>query len=139
MKLGSTGGGPARPTVSLEEWKKVPHGDRMMWEYVAAEVEKDIKEGLERRTIKAEKKADKKKDKAKKSKDGKDAAAAKQSVKDAKKLRRTVLRSIQKIDSAQDRNVHEEVGFRKLEDMWGTGDWVLRNGHATTQKHGESY
>ena len=72
------------------------------------------KEGPERSSKKAEKKAEKMKDKAKKSKDGKDAAEAKESAKDAKKLRATVLRSIQKVDSAQDRDIRKEVGFVSL-------------------------
>ena len=100
--------------------------NRMMWEYAATEIEKDIKEGLEKSLKEAEKKAEKMKDKAKKSKDGKDAAAAKESAKDAKKLRKTVLKSIQKKDSANDRNIREEIGLRIIEGKWGTGDWIRK-------------
>ena len=59
------------------------------------------------------------KDKAKKSNDGKDAAAAKGSAKNTKKLRKTV-------DSAQDRIIREEIGFRIIEDKWGTGGWIRK-------------
>ena len=75
-----------------------------------------MQEGLERSIKKAEKKAEKMKDKAKKPKDGKDAAAAKESAKDAKKLRKTVLKSIQKI-GAQDRHIREEIGVLSLPEF----------------------
>ena len=107
-RLGLLSEGPARLLglpMCPEEWKKMSHVDTIMWEHAATEAEKDIKEGLEKSLKKAEKEAEKLQGKAKKSKDGKDAAAAKESAKDAKKLRRTVLKSVQKIDSANDRNI----------------------------------
>ena len=115
------------------------HVDRMMWEYAAAEVEKDIKEGLEKSIKKAEKKAEKMKDKAKKSKEGEDAAAAKESANDANKLRKTVQKSIHKIDSAQDRNIHEEIGFR-IQCIREIGHAnPSRNGNAMIPKLGENF
>ena len=84
-----------------------------------------LKRGWRRASRRPEKKAEKMKDKAKKSKDGKD-AEAKESAKDAKKLRKTVLKSIQEIDSANDRNIREEIGLHLIEDKWGAGDWIRK-------------
>ena len=45
-------------------------------------------------------------------------------AKDAEKIRRSGLRSIRRIDNAEDEELRREVAFRVLEATCGTGAWV---------------
>ena len=97
------------PELSPEEWKKMSHTDRMLWEWAAAEVERDIKEGVERRL-----KAEKKMKKAEKSDKAEDIAAAKKYSKKAEKLQREELNE----------TIREEAERRLVEYLWGDALWV---------------
>ena len=114
------------------------HVDRMMWGHAATEVEKkDVKEKLEKSLKKAEKKAEKLNGEAKKSKGGKDAAAAKESAKDAKKLRniqKTVETSAKRLGSTvlRTNGVRRETGYANPSR---TGNAMIpKNGRKLSQK-----
>ena len=69
----------------------------MLWEHVAAEVERGIEEGHERRIIKADNKAKKKKAMAKKSKDDEDVAVATACAKVSKDAKRIFRSSVRRV------------------------------------------